>query len=91
MPHLLRNLILMILLRFLLKSILHSKVPLFHTNALTAVVSSLWSICKICPKQVNECSNLVTNFALKEVDGRKFLILTKQVFLRSSLEFVLER
>ena len=24
-------------LRFLLKSILHSKVPLFHTNALTAV------------------------------------------------------
>ena len=29
--------------------------------------------------QVNECSNLVTNFALKEVDGRKFLILTKQV------------
>ena len=30
------------------------------------------------PHQVNECSNLVTNFALKEVDGRKFLILTKQ-------------
>jgi len=28
--------------------------------------------------EVNECSNLVTNFALKEVDGRKFLILTKQ-------------
>ena len=27
---------------------------------------------------MNECSNLVTNFALKEVDGRKFLILTKQ-------------
>ena len=48
MPHLLRNSILMILLfcRTLLscleaeisvKSILHSKVPLFHTNALTAV------------------------------------------------------
>ena len=31
------------------------------------------------PHQVNECSNLVTNFALKEVDGRKFLTLTKQV------------
>ena len=30
---------------------------------------------------MNECSNLVTNFGLKEVDGRKFLILTKQVFL----------
>lgn len=28
--------------------------------------------------EVNECSNLVTNFGLKEVDGRKFLILTKQ-------------
>jgi len=28
--------------------------------------------------EVNECSNLVTNFALKEVDGRKFLTLTKQ-------------
>jgi type IV secretory pathway VirB10-like protein len=28
--------------------------------------------------EVNECSNLVTNFALKEVDGRKFLNLTKQ-------------
>ena len=25
-------------LRFLLKSILHSKVPLFHTDALTAVI-----------------------------------------------------
>ena len=46
---------------------------------------------EVYPKQVNECSNLVTNFALKEVDGRKFLILTKQVFLGSSLEFVLER
>ena len=48
MPHLLRNSILMILLFcrtllscleavFLLKSILHSKVRLFHTNASTAV------------------------------------------------------
>ena len=36
---------------------------------------------EVYPKQVNECSNLVTNFGLKEVDGRKFLILTKQVFL----------
>jgi len=28
--------------------------------------------------EVNECSNLVTNFSLRQVDGPKFLALTKQ-------------
>ena len=63
MPHLLRNLILMILLfcRTLLscleaeisvKSILHSKVPSFHTNALTAVLQNtiLAAICWLPPQ-----------------------------------------
>ena len=44
MPHMLRYLILIILLfcRTLLSCLnLHSKVPLFHTNALTAVLDDL--------------------------------------------------
>jgi len=38
-----------------------------------------WTVKNLtCFLEVNECSNLVHNFALKQVDGLKFLTLTKQ-------------